>query len=157
VLTIALVTLIGRSARHYIGKKLIELGDELMLRVPLLNKIYSTVKQVKDALAGQKSSFQQAVLVEFPRAGMYSLGFITSNQTSQIQAQTPRHQTPRQDSLFLFRNRIWSGCKCPSRTPLSASSAWVRFRRNSSPPQSRCERCRERPDALAPQQVGTRR
>jgi uncharacterized membrane protein len=76
--------------------------------VPLLNKIYSTVKQVKEAFAGQKSSFQQAVLVEFPRDGVYSLGFITSDQQAEIQARTPERvwsvfipTTPNPTSGFL--------------------------------------------------------
>ena len=89
LLAIVLVTLAGRLTRHYIGQKLVEVGDDLLLRVPLLNKIYGTVKQVKEAFAGNKSSFQQAVLVEFPRAGMYSLGFITSEQRNEVQVKTP--------------------------------------------------------------------
>jgi uncharacterized membrane protein len=63
-----IITLIGRSARHFLVKKMIGASETLLLRVPLLNKIYSTVKQVKEAFSGQKTSFQQAVLVEFPRA-----------------------------------------------------------------------------------------
>src|SRR5262245_60102909 len=67
LLAMALVTIVGRLTRHYMGRKMVELGEGLLLRVPLLNKIYGTVKQVKEAFVGNKSSFQQAVLVEFPR------------------------------------------------------------------------------------------
>lgn len=89
-LAISLVALLGRLTRNYLGRKLIEASDHLLLRVPLLNKIYSTVKQVKEAFAGHKSSFQQAVLVEFPRPGIYSLGFITGQQRSELQFKTPQ-------------------------------------------------------------------
>lgn len=89
-LAIALIILVGRFARHYLGKKLIETGDNLLLRLPLLNKIYSTVKQVKEAFAGNKSSFKEAVLVEFPQPSMYSLGFITSDQLNELQVKTPQ-------------------------------------------------------------------
>jgi uncharacterized membrane protein len=88
-LAVGLVALVGRLARHYIGKKLIEAGDALLLRVPLLNKIYGTIKQVKEAFAGHQSAFQQAVLVEFPRPGLYSLGFVTSDQRNEVQVKTP--------------------------------------------------------------------
>jgi uncharacterized membrane protein len=88
-LAIALITLVGRFARHYLGKKLIETGENLLLRLPLLNKIYSTVKQVKEAFAGNKSSFKEAVLVEFPSPGIYSLGFVTSQQRNELQVKTP--------------------------------------------------------------------
>jgi uncharacterized membrane protein len=90
LLAVGLVTIVGRLTRFYLGRKLVELGDNLLLRVPLLNRIYSTVKQVKEAFAGNKSSFQQAVLVEFPRAGVYSLGFITSEQRNEVQVKTPQ-------------------------------------------------------------------
>jgi uncharacterized membrane protein len=96
-LAIALVTLVGRLARHYLGKKLIATGDSVLLRVPLLNKIYSTIKQVKEAFAGNKSSFNEAVLVEFPHPGMYSMGFITSDQRNELQVKTPE----RVWSIFL--------------------------------------------------------
>lgn len=89
-LAVLLIMLVGQLTRHYLGKKLIETGENLLLGVPLLNKIYSTLKQVKEAFAGNKSSFKQAVLVEFPRAGIYSMGFITSEQQNEVQVKTPK-------------------------------------------------------------------
>ena len=89
VLTIGLITLIGRFARHYLGKKLIQLADEVLLRVPLLNKIYGALKQINEAFTSSKtSSFKQVVLVEFPRAGVYSVGFITGSQHGEVQDKT---------------------------------------------------------------------
>ncbi|MBM3822804.1 MAG: DUF502 domain-containing protein [Verrucomicrobia bacterium] len=79
-LACALVTGLGAVARFYLGQKLIEFGDAFLLRVPLLNKIYGTLKQVQDAFAGQQSSFQKAVMVEFPRTGIRSLGFVTGTE-----------------------------------------------------------------------------
>lgn len=65
------VTCIGVLARYYVGKRMIELADNLMLRVPVLNKIYGTIKQVDQAFSsGKKSSFQTVVLVEYPREGI---------------------------------------------------------------------------------------
>jgi uncharacterized membrane protein len=79
-----LVTVIGVLARHYIGKRLIDLADNLMLRVPVLNKIYGTIKQVDAAFTGNKNSFKTVVLIEYPRPGIYSVGFITSEQEDPI-------------------------------------------------------------------------
>jgi uncharacterized membrane protein len=84
VVSILLVTVIGVVARHYLGKRLIELADNLMLRVPVLNKIYGTIKQVDAAFAGNKNSFTTVVLIEYPRPGIYSVGFITSEQEDEI-------------------------------------------------------------------------
>jgi uncharacterized membrane protein len=88
-LALGLICVVGQVARHYLGKKLIATMDTVLLRIPFLNKIYGTVKQVKEAFSGQKSAFEQAVLVEFPRKGVYSLGFITSEQRNEVQQKTP--------------------------------------------------------------------
>jgi uncharacterized membrane protein len=83
------VALIGLAGRYYVGKKVIKAFDSLMLRVPLLNKIYGTIQQVNEAFSSdRRSSFQTVALVEFPRKGLYSLGFITSEQNDEVQART---------------------------------------------------------------------
>jgi uncharacterized membrane protein len=81
LLAISLTCLVGQLARYYIGRQVIQLTDTLLLRVPLLNKIYATLKQVNEAFgSGSKSSFKQVVLVEFPQPGQYAMGFITGEQ-----------------------------------------------------------------------------
>lgn len=85
----AIVSVIGGMTRYYIGKRLIAWADSLMLRVPILNKIYGTIKQVDEAFtSGKKSSFKTVVLVEYPREGIYSVGFITSEQTDEVEKKT---------------------------------------------------------------------
>ena len=80
VIAVALTTGVGALARIYMGRKLIQLLDFVLLRVPLLNKIYGTIKQVNEAFgSGSKSSFKQVVLVEFPRPGQHSVGFVTGD------------------------------------------------------------------------------
>lgn len=76
-----LTGLLGVFARYYIGKKIIQLVEFTLLKVPLLGKIYGTVKQVNEAFTSSKNSnFEQVVMVEFPRKGLYSIGFITAEQ-----------------------------------------------------------------------------
>lgn len=85
ILAIILISIVGVLARYYFGKRLIEWADNLMLRVPVLNKIYGTIKQLDEAFAsGKKSSFKTVVLVEYPREGIYSVGFITSEQEDEV-------------------------------------------------------------------------
>jgi len=81
----ALISAVGVLARYYIGKKIIDWTDRLLMRVPFLNKIYGAIKQVNDAFSGNKHSFKTVVLVEFPRAGVYSIGFLTSEQHDEVQ------------------------------------------------------------------------
>jgi uncharacterized membrane protein len=88
-LAVILVSVVGLLTRHYLGKRLIAWVDGVMLRVPVLNKIYGTIKQVDEAFqSGKKSSFQTVVLVEYPRAGIYSVGFITSEQEDVVLTKT---------------------------------------------------------------------
>lgn len=91
-LAVGIITIVGRLARHYFGKKMIQLMDYILFRVPLLNKIYGTIKQVNEAFtSSNKSSFKQVVLVEFPKDGMYSVGFITNEHHEEVQARTPEN------------------------------------------------------------------
>ena len=81
LLAVLLVTLMGLLARYYIGIRLIAWLDAAMLRVPLLNKIYGTIKQVNEAFSsGKNTAFKTVVMVEFPSPGTRSIGFITSEQ-----------------------------------------------------------------------------
>jgi uncharacterized membrane protein len=89
VVAMLLVVLVGSLARYYLGKKLIQLVDVILMRVPLLNKIYSALKQINEAFtSNQAATFKQVVLVEFPRPGLYSIGFLTGTQNDEVQAKT---------------------------------------------------------------------
>ena len=89
LLTVVIVSVVGVLARYYIGKRMIAWADGIMLRVPVLNKIYGTIRQVDEAFSSSKtSSFKTVVLVECPREGIFSVGFITSDQESEMQQKT---------------------------------------------------------------------
>lgn len=77
VLAVVLISLTGRFARFYLGKQAIALADHALMQVPLLNKIYSTIKQVNEAFSSNKSSFKQVVIVAFPHQNARSIGFVT--------------------------------------------------------------------------------
>jgi uncharacterized membrane protein len=80
LLAIVLVCLAGRYGRNYIGRKVIEWLDQAIMRVPLMNKIYGTVKQVNSSFSSNKSSFKQVVLVIFPHSRSRCVGFVTGEQ-----------------------------------------------------------------------------
>jgi uncharacterized membrane protein len=108
--TILLVSVVGLLARYYVGKRMIAWLDSTMLRVPLLNKIYGTIKQVNEAFStNKKTAFKTVVLVEFPHAGTYSVGFLTSEHQEELQARTKEKvvgvfipTTPNPTSGFLL-------------------------------------------------------
>ncbi len=88
LLAALLIFTVGLLARYYIGKRLIEWLDVAMMNVPIMNKFYGAIKQVNEAFSGNKNSFKTVVLVEFPREGMYSVGFLTSEQHAEVQQKT---------------------------------------------------------------------
>ncbi len=108
VLAGLLISLAGVLARYYIGKRLIEWLDTLMMNVPLLNKFYGAIKQVNEAFGGNKTSFKTVVLVEFPGPGSYSVGFITSETQGEVSQKAGKNlvsvfipTTPNPTSGFL--------------------------------------------------------
>ncbi len=97
VAVLILILLAGVIARNYIGKKLIQLGEAIVTRIPLINRIYSAVQQLSQAFfSGKRAVFQKAVLIEFPRKGSYAIGFQTSETRGEIQRQT------RKELLSIF-------------------------------------------------------
>jgi uncharacterized membrane protein len=91
-LAVFLIGIVGLLARNYLGERIIKWVDTALLRVPLLNKIYGATKQINEAFSSSnKNAFRTVVLVEFPRPGVYSLGFITSEQHAEVQAKTQQN------------------------------------------------------------------
>lgn len=80
VWAVFLVCLVGRYGRNYLGRKTIEWLDNAIMRVPLMNKIYGTIKQVNESFSNNKTSFKQVVLVTFPHGRSQAVGFVTGEQ-----------------------------------------------------------------------------
>ena len=86
LVAVLLISIAGGLARNYFGKKMIEWVERALMRVPFLNKIYAATKQVNEAFTtSKKGPFKTVVLVEFPREGMHSIGFLTSEQHNEVQ------------------------------------------------------------------------
>lgn len=88
VITIILIFLVGYFATYIIGARLFKIGEELLYRVPIVKSIYSAVKQINEVLFMQKTAeeYRRACIVEYPRKGVWSIGFITSDAATEIEA-----------------------------------------------------------------------
>lgn len=83
---IFLIAGVGLLARTFLVKKLIELGDSIVTRIPIINRIYTTIQQISQAFLSEKREvFKKAVLFEYPRQGIYSIGFFTQDTKGLIQ------------------------------------------------------------------------
>jgi uncharacterized membrane protein len=78
VFALVVVLAIGAMASNFIGNQLVNWWHALLHRIPVVRSIYSGVKQVSDTLFSEKgNAFRQAVLVQWPREGMWTIGFVT--------------------------------------------------------------------------------
>jgi len=74
-----LVFLVGVLARNVVGRRVISSVEMILKRIPFIRKIYTTIRQISDAVfRREKKLFQRVVLLEYPRKGVYTLGFVTS-------------------------------------------------------------------------------
>ncbi|MDZ7723145.1 MAG: DUF502 domain-containing protein [candidate division KSB1 bacterium] len=86
-LTLALIVLTtGFVITNYFGKKIAQLSQFILHRIPVIRHIYGTLDQISSAFLSEKSeTFKKAVLFEYPRRGVYSIGFITQNTRGLVQ------------------------------------------------------------------------
>lgn len=82
VLTLVLILLVGVLTTNLLGRRFVEAFDRLMLRIPLIKGIYGSARQLLDAFGRKTTAFQRVVAVEYPRAGIYTLGFVTRDQVA---------------------------------------------------------------------------
>lgn len=79
VLLAGIVVALGFIAQRQVGRRLFGGFDRLVAFVPLVSTVYSSVRQVGEALENRASKYEAVVLVEYPRLGVYSLGFVTGD------------------------------------------------------------------------------
>jgi uncharacterized membrane protein len=86
VLVVVLVVLLtGFFAANLLGRRLVDAWESLLARIPLVRSIYSSVKQVSDTiLAPNGQAFRQAVLVQYPRQGAWTIAFVTGSPSQEI-------------------------------------------------------------------------
>jgi uncharacterized membrane protein len=84
------LTLLGFLTANLIGRKLVDLGEGLLSRMPIVRPIYRTAKQIFQTLFSKSgSTFRKVGLVEFPSPGMWSLVFLTQSPTNEISSHLP--------------------------------------------------------------------
>jgi uncharacterized membrane protein len=78
ILTLVIVFVTGVLATNLLGARLVHLWNEILHRIPVVNSIYSSVKQISDTLfSSSGQAFRKALLVQWPREGMWTIAFLT--------------------------------------------------------------------------------
>jgi uncharacterized membrane protein len=88
-LMFGLIVLIGALARNFLGRRVIRAGETFFEKIPIVNRVYVGLRQISQAFWGRnKTVFSHVVLLEYPRRGLYTLGFVTSPGRGEVDAKT---------------------------------------------------------------------
>jgi uncharacterized membrane protein len=92
VFAFVLVLVTGLAVTNLIGRQLVAYWEELLQRIPLVRSVYSGVKSFTESVLSSSNSFRTVVAVEYPRPGIWSIGFVTADDLAEVSAKTGRHQ-----------------------------------------------------------------
>ena len=85
ILFIIFTTIVGAITKGFFGRQIVKIGELLVAKTPIVRTIYNSVKQILEtALKNSHESFQNACLVQYPRAGIWAVAFISTNARGEI-------------------------------------------------------------------------
>jgi uncharacterized membrane protein len=90
VLALIVMFVTGMLVANLIGRQLVRWGELLLARIPIVRSVYSAVKTFSSVLLSSGKSFRKVLLIEYPRKGVWRLGFQTSEEAHEIRAATGR-------------------------------------------------------------------
>ena len=88
LLSIIFITIVGGLSLSFIGKKILQIFNDLLKKIPILRTIYSAIGQMTETLAPKSGSRKSVVLVEYPRKGSWAVGFATKDNKGEISEKT---------------------------------------------------------------------
>ncbi len=109
IISLLLITLIGWLSLSFLGKKLLDLFNNILKKIPILRTIYSAIGQMTQTFTKNDSSKKNVVLIEYPRKGSWAVGFATKDNTGEINSKVNKNlvnvfvpTTPNPTSGFLL-------------------------------------------------------
>jgi uncharacterized membrane protein len=89
VVTLLIVLMVGWFTTNFFGKKLFQIGETVIGKIPFVRRIYTGTKQVVSSIAeADTTAFRKVVLLEFPRRGLLAIGFVTGESRGEVQQMT---------------------------------------------------------------------
>ena len=109
LLSIILIIVIGALSLSFIGKKILQIFNDILKKIPILRTIYTTIGQMTETLAPKQNDSKNVVLIEYPRKGTWAVGFATKENSGDITRKTNKKlinvfvpTTPNPTSGFLL-------------------------------------------------------
>jgi uncharacterized membrane protein len=91
IFAFVVVLLTGLLVTNLIGRQLVGYWEELMQRIPLVRSVYGGVRSFTESVLSSSNSFRQVVAVEYPRPGIWSIGFVTAEDVAEVSRRTGEH------------------------------------------------------------------
>ena len=109
IISVILITVVGGLSLSFLGKKILKLIDDLFKRIPFLRTIYSAILQMTETFSKKDNNKKSVVLVEYPRKGVWAVGFATKENEGEMAQKTNQKlinvfvpTTPNPTSGFLL-------------------------------------------------------
>ena len=109
IISILFITIVGGLSLSFLGKKILKLIDDLFKRIPFLRTVYSAILQMTETFSNKDNDKKSVVLVEYPRKGVWAVGFATKENTGEMAQKTDKKlinvfvpTTPNPTSCFLL-------------------------------------------------------
>jgi uncharacterized membrane protein len=110
IIAVTFFVLVGWFARNFLGRILVRISEYIVERVPVINTIYGAIKQIfETVMASQSDAFKEVVMFEYPRKGIWVMGFVTGQTKGEVQSLTDTETvniflptTPNPTSGFLL-------------------------------------------------------
>ena len=109
LISVIFITIVGGLSLSFLGKRVLKLIDNLFKRIPLLRTIYSAILQMTESFSNKDNDKKSVVLIEYPRKGVWAVGFATKENTGEMALKTNKRlinifvpTTPNPTSGFLL-------------------------------------------------------
>ena len=109
LISLVLITLIGWISLSFLGKKLLNIFNNILKKIPILRTIYSAILQMTETFTKSDNNKKNVVLIEYPRKGMWAVGFATKENSTEMTTKTKKNlinvfvpTTPNPTSGFLL-------------------------------------------------------
>ena len=109
IISVAFITIVGGLSLSFLGKRILKLIDDLFKRIPVLRTIYSAILQMTESFSNKDNDKKSVVLVEYPRKGVWAVGFATKENKGEMSKKTEKKlinvfipTTPNPTSGFLL-------------------------------------------------------
>ncbi len=107
VLALVVLLLTGLLVTNLIGRRLVVWGEDLLNRIPVVRTVYGGVKSFAESVFSQSNSFRKVVMVEYPREGAWSIGFLTAEDVPEVSQKTGENHVAVYVSAALNATAGW--------------------------------------------------